>query len=215
MTNSSLNQTKIKPINNKERKNFLVVILTTTIACITILLSVYFFVGQTKQKSISKENIKVIEANPGPIKIKPENPGGMLILHQDRNIYDFLDKNQKDKKPGQKPPLLGTRTKSSEMQIVENSNKRINPNFVKETKIFEIQIAALSSKKAALLYWKKISVDYSNIFSKLKPSFQEVNLPSKGKYFRLRVGPIKQKRLAINLCKNLKTKKMECFVVEP
>ena len=38
-------------------------------------------------------------------------------------------------------------------------------DFVKETKIFEIQIAALSSKKAALLYWKKISVDYSNIFS--------------------------------------------------
>ena len=215
MTNSSLNQTKIKPINNKEGKTFSVVIITTTIACITILLSVYFFVGQTKQKSISKENIKVIEATPGPIKIKPKNPGGMLILHQERNIYDFLDKNQKDKKPGQKPPLLKTGTKSSEMQIAENSNKRINPNFVKETKIFEIQIAALSSKKAALLYWKKISVDYSNIFSKLKPSFQEVNLPSKGKYFRLLVGPIRQKRLAINLCKNLKTKKMECFVVEP
>ncbi|MEE2955344.1 MAG: SPOR domain-containing protein [Pseudomonadota bacterium] len=215
MTNSSLNQTKIKPINNKEGKSFSVVILTTTIACITILLSVYFFVGQTKQKLISKENIKVIEANPGPIKIKPKNPGGMLILHQDTNIYDFLDKTQKDKKPGQKPPMLKTRAKPSEIQIKAKRNKRINPNFLKETKMFEIQIAALSSKKAALLFWKKISADYSNIFLKLKPNFQEVNLPSKGKYFRLRVGPIKRKSLAINLCKNLKTKKMECFVVEP
>ena len=72
----------------------------------------------------------------------------------------------------------------------------------------------MSSKKAALLFWKRVLNDFGGIFSPLKPNIKQIRIPGKRSYFRLRVGPIIQKSLARKLCKKLMAKKMECFVVE-
>jgi len=39
----------------------------------------------------------LVKADPGPVKVKPDNPGGAEIPFQDSTVYDHLDKN------GQKP----------------------------------------------------------------------------------------------------------------
>ena len=210
-------------INNKREKKLVYGFFTTVVTSGIILSGIYFFFNQAKQKSLSKEKIPVITANPDPVKIKPKDPGGMLILHRNKKIYDVLDKTLTNKKAKQVSPKLN---KHQNPRFLEKTNPLILDESLENKKVFpkssltgakgfEIQIAALSTKKAALLFWKRISGNYENIFSKLKPKIQKIKVPGKGNYFRLRVGPIKQKDLAMNLCKKLKAKRMECFVVEP
>ena len=84
MINPSLNQNEINPINNKKKwKKLTYGLLTTVLACSLILSGVYLLVDQTTKTSLSKNKIPVIKASQGPIKIKPKEPGGMVIRHQD------------------------------------------------------------------------------------------------------------------------------------
>jgi len=48
-----------------------------------------------------KGDIPLIQAARGPVKIRPVNPGGRVVPHQDREVYREFDKAQRDK-AGQK-----------------------------------------------------------------------------------------------------------------
>jgi len=238
LINPSLNQNEINPVNNKKKwKKLTYALLTTVLASSIILSGVYLLVDQITKTSLSKIKIPVIKASQQPIKIKPREPGGMVIRHQDKKIYDILDRTLKNKNSDPGLPLLKSGVKSLENQNLLKINKKIVPSLVKKTKPlkinkafenkaifsgnvnkkakgFELQIAAMSSKKAALLFWKRVLNNSGVIFSSLKPNIKQIKIPGKRSYFRLRVGPIKQKILARKLCKKLKNKKMDCFVVE-
>ena len=46
-----------------------------------------------KQFSTNDGEVPIIEASVGPIKVRPENPGGLEVPNRDKLVYDRMQKN--------------------------------------------------------------------------------------------------------------------------
>jgi hypothetical protein len=48
------------------------------------------------QPTQSEGDLPIIMPDPGPVKVRPDNPGGMEVPHRDTTIYQELDESEKD-----------------------------------------------------------------------------------------------------------------------
>ena len=75
--------------SNKFR--FLIPLLSGLFAVIFVLCGVIYIIININL--FKEDNIPIIKAPEGPIKEKPEKPGGKVIKHQDAKFYGILDKD--------------------------------------------------------------------------------------------------------------------------
>jgi len=89
----SLEFEKVKPIKRKRGG------LTKMLSAIVVLAAAagggWYFYGDKLMPS-SDENIPVIRAAEGPVKVRPENPGGMAIPNRDKEIYSVMNGGEKN-----------------------------------------------------------------------------------------------------------------------
>ncbi|MFT7088169.1 MAG: hypothetical protein ACJAZX_001624, partial [Rickettsiales bacterium] len=97
-----------------------------------------------------------------------------------------------------------------------NRNVKSDPNPIRG--VSRVQVAALSSKISADSYWKKLNKNYANLFSGLKYFIIEVNVASKGTFYRLQIGNFRNQVEAENFCRKFISKagksKSDCIIVE-
>ena len=75
--------------------------MLTILICIAVLgglamIGVYSF--ETKRNKSEAVNVETLRAKIGPTKIKPKDPGGMVILNQDKGIYSRLEPGARKEK---------------------------------------------------------------------------------------------------------------------
>ena len=83
-----------------------------------------------------------------------------------------------------------------------NKNKNVNSGLNDNS--YNVQLASYKSKNMADKGWVKFSKQYESILKNFKPIVVAVEIPEKGKYFRLQVGPIDSKNKANDLCQLFK-----------
>jgi hypothetical protein len=76
-----------------------------------------------------------------------------------------------------------------------------------------IQLASARSQEAAMSEWKRISGRNADILGSYTPSVVQAEVPEKGTYYRLRVGPFADKATADALCAQLAQRSVSCITV--
>jgi tetratricopeptide (TPR) repeat protein len=76
----------------------------------------------------------------------------------------------------------------------------------------QIQLGAWRDQAAAADAWNKIDKRAGDVLSGLKPQIVSVDLPGKGRYYRLRVGPVNRER-ANTTCEKLQERGFACMFV--
>ena len=75
-----------------------------------------------------------------------------------------------------------------------------------------VQLGAWRNESDAVDAWNRIVATGGNLLAGLSPQVVPVDLPGKGRFYRLRAGPVYQ-GVGPSLCEALRAKKLECVVV--
>lgn len=80
---------------------------------------------------------------------------------------------------------------------------------------YVVQISARRSQQDALAAFTGLRAKYGEVLTGYRPLIQRADLGSKGVFYRLRVGPMKDKDSASSVCSQLKSKGLpSCFVTD-
>lgn len=196
--------------------------------------SIYEDIFGNKKESFAKAAPKIRIA-PGPA-VPPKNLVTDNIVNE--SVPDLGDTTSNEKEPQKQAkktaqPIIIYNDKPKETNGSQdlltkgktdsrNPDKRLSDQNLERPKsdkrrYVRVQIAALTSKKSAEEYWRKISSN-SRLFSGLKPLTEEVNLGKKGIFYRLQIGNFSDQIEAEDFCKKYTTQnnknKADCIVVE-
>lgn len=80
---------------------------------------------------------------------------------------------------------------------------------------YMVQLSAVRTEKAALGEWKRLSKKHPDILGGLESVIQRADLGSRGIFYRVRGGWIKNRADAKNVCAELKRRNVGCIIVKP
>ncbi len=143
--------------------------------------------------------------NPGAIS---PPPSGINKPHADaktpENAANPAPEATKPAVTAAKPPVPSAKPKPSTPAATVASS---SPQYA-------IQLLATKSAEAGREAWAQISSKHSNQLGGLSLDLQTVTLQGRGKFVRVRAGPIDGKQVAINRCKALSSAGQDCLVVK-
>lgn len=153
------------------------------VVILAVAVSAFLFTGDKTETG----EIITIAATPTPVRVKPENPGGMKILDQDKLIYNVINSNTvptkvenlfpEPEKPVL-PDILAQKETTEEPYVAVEKVAAIDP--LKEARPVVIEEVPPEPKKEALTLPKKAVVAATPKADKNKPIWR-VQLLSSGK----------------------------------
>ncbi len=168
--------------------------------------SIYEDIFGTRKKTETKV-IKTIEPALPP---KIEEP-----KISEKNITKIGEKLQTQTKEEEKIIVYDSNKPNDSKVLLNNKNNVARKNQAHSIKV---QIAALTSEKAANQYFKTLQNQYSSLFDGLDSYVQEVDLGKRGKFYRVQVGDFFDQVKAEQFCARYIAKthksKADCIVVE-
>ncbi len=100
----------------------------------------------------------------------------------------------------------------------EQNQTEAKPAAKPTKRLSRVQVAALTSKNAAVDYWSKLSKNYPQLFSGLNYFISEAHLGSKGTFYRLQIGNFRSQVEAEDFCRKFifqaGKSKADCIIVE-
>lgn len=181
--------------------------------------------------------IPLIRADPGPLKVKPKNPGGLKIPNQDKLVFERITPEKRITReeklaPEPEEPIATSKIKNgnagpqiSGRLIIPEPKKKWKPkltspngvviNNEKSNFVYKIQLAAFRKKGQAEASWTKLKNIHAEILGKLIPLTVKVDLGKKGVYFRLQAGHFTMLETAQSTCEKLKARGQGCIITRP
>ena len=202
------------------------------------------FTYEKRKTSTIPAQVKIVKARNGPTKIKPENPGGMIIPDQDKEVYSRLNpivenervehllptpevvisdqKNAKNKSANKLEEIQSNKNPSNVPPLskptITQDNFKTGKKRVMNSKvvreIYRVQIASSRSEKNVKQYWLQIKTKYPKTFQNLKAFVVRARIEGKGTYFRLQLGSLNNSQSARELCQKIRNTKAGCFIVK-
>jgi len=80
---------------------------------------------------------------------------------------------------------------------------------------YSVQLAAVREESAARREWSRLQKRHPDLLGSLSLQVVKADLGSRGIFYRLRAGPIRDKDKAAQLCADLKKQKLGCLVIRP
>lgn len=179
--------------------------------------------------------IPVVRADGGVVKIKPDQPGGKEIPHQDKEVFARVDNLQNEeenvisssseiplKRPVAEVPVVEEEDEAS-LEVAEKV-EQVAPaaapppppppaKVAKTAGNFMIQIGAFAEKSKAEDLWKSTKQKNGPVLANLSPTYMRVDLGAKGVLYRVRGGMIESRKAADAVCASLKKNNQGCLVV--
>lgn len=146
--------------------------------------------------------VPLIKAEPGPVKVKPQDPGGLKVPHKDKSIYERIESQRKvvpAADPGKSPKAA---PKGTEKKLAQ----AIGP--------YRVQLGSFESSETAQKRWHELKNRHADLVGKLEMVLERVELKAKGTRYRLQAGPLKSPDEVQKLCSALAKRKVECFLVK-
>ena len=169
------------------------------------------------QKNVSE--VENISADSGPVKEKPEDPGGMEVDHQDRVIFDKVTGVETELEDRVQPTPEQPLDDFSEGPTIEDLISETEPNAETKTAttqppatgLFIIQLGAYSQKTGAENAWDILEGRYGDALGSLTQDIQPITSGSGQTLYRLRAGYFATRAEAERVCGNLKQLGQECL----
>ena len=124
--------------------------------------------------------------------------------------------HEPDKAPPAKPKLAEAAPKLRGIEDTPPHNTQVaslgTPRFVPVSGGATLQLGAFRGEADAQTGWKTLQGKASAALDGLSPVIVAADIPGKGRYFRLRVGPVDKDRAA-SICETLKAKGAACMPV--
>jgi len=173
--------------------------------------------------------VPVVRADNSVVKVNPDEPGGIEIPFQDKEVFarvDNLPKEEDDiiassaeiplKRPAPKviEEVVPEETAVEVAKAVEEITPAatVTPPAAK-TGDYMIQIAAIDTIAKAEAIWMSAVRKNSAALVELTPEFMRVDLGAKGVMYRVRGGMFETRQAAANICASLKNNNQDCLVV--
>lgn len=148
--------------------------------------------------------VPLIKADAGPIKIKPQNPGGLDVPHKDKAIYERFESNRKVA-PADDPQKL-QQTASNPKPGQKNLAQAIGP--------YRVQLGSFANTESAQRRWQELRGRHADLIGGLQMVLERVEVRAKGTMVRLQAGPLKSADEVQKLCAALARRKVGCFLVK-
>ncbi len=142
--------------------------------------------------------VPLIKAEPGPVKVKPQDPGGLQVPHKDKSIYERLE--------GGRRPVPAADTVKAPKKGEKKVAEAIGP--------YRVQLGSFESAATAQKRWQEIKSRNGDLVGKLEMTLERVELKSKGTMYRLQAGPLKTADDVQKLCAALAKRKVGCLLVK-
>lgn len=142
--------------------------------------------------------VPLIKAEPGPVKVKPADPGGLQIPHRDKSIYQQFESHRKVV-PAADPAKA---PKATEKKIAQ----AIGP--------YRVQLGSFETSESAQKRWQEIKSRHADLVGSLSMVLERVELKAKGTKYRLQAGPLKSADDVQKLCSALAKRKVGCLLVK-
>lgn len=183
---------------------------------------------------------RTISAPKTPVKERPEDPGGMEIPHQDALVYNevagdaepqaetlgpvaeapldvSLDESADVEKPIVTPPIEEEAAPAADDQVASSDTPADVPPAVGSDWVggYLVQLGAFTTVEIATTAWRKLYDANRDIFTDPDANVLPKQTSSGREIFALRAGPYGSNADAGAVCKLLKTREVDCFVVKP
>jgi cell division septation protein DedD len=143
------------------------------------------------------EGVPVVRAEPGPIKVRPADPGGYKPPHTDRSIYDRISPPRAETQG----PAAGGRKK----QVAEA------PAYVGP---YRVQLGSYREPEMARKRWTELKKSHGDLLARFTMVIEKVNIPGKGAHYRLQAGPLASPKDVDGLCRALAKRQVHCILVK-
>jgi hypothetical protein len=151
--------------------------------------------------------VPVIQAEQGPLRIKPENPGGMLVTPEAKQL-DFNDSHLAPPAEEPNPAALlaiGGSAKAPRQPVAALAPSRAKP--------VTVQLSAAKSEADAQLDWDKLAKKLPDLFRDHRALFQKTDEHGPAPW-RLRTGGFSDAAQAKAFCDKVKAKGGQCTLVD-
>jgi len=149
--------------------------------------------------------LPVVQADQRPLKVKPENPGGMVVAPDAR----MANPNDSRLAPGTEEPnpraLMAIPDPAKAAAAAPVAAPRSHPVIV--------QLSAAKSEEAARAEWEKLAKRMPELLGQHRALFQKTNEAGKAPW-RLGTGGFADQAQAKSFCDKVKAKGAQCSLIE-
>jgi hypothetical protein len=181
--------------------------------------------------------VPVIQAASGPVRTKPENPGGMQVAGQNESILDgdaqpdskaalapppeapapqaLKAEAQAPASPVAAPPVAHVATPAPPVgaPMLAAAPVKAEPKRVAKAALHgpQVQLAALTTEQAARVEWERLTKKMPAVFDGRRPAVMKIEHDGKT-FWRLRTGGFADAAQAESFCAEVKAKGAGCEV---
>jgi hypothetical protein len=184
----------------------------------------------------SSGEIPLIHADTDPIKVKPDDPGGMEIPNRDRFVFNPSGGMPVERLlPPPETPLPRPTTTSTPQVTVTSATPPASqaapaaapatpppqtaavptPGSTSDTKGYRLQLGAEKGPEIAKQEWDRIKRQNADLVGSLSASVDRADLGARGVFYRIHVGPIADATQAERLCAQLRQRGVGCILAKP
>ena len=179
----------------------------------------------------------IIQADNSPVKMAPEEPGGMDVPHQESEVFDAIEDKPKEpveellpppEEPVKRPEVVAeneaapvaqapapAETKAAETPAPAKTEPAPPPPAPKPAApaySYVIQLAALQSEASARDAWAKLVKAHTRLLAPLTLDIEPVAVTGKGTFYRVRGAGFETQAEAEHRCADLKAEGQACLV---
>lgn len=171
----------------------------------------------------------LVTADSGPVKEKPEDPGGMEVPNQDRLVFDTVSGEQTELEdsvqPGPEEPAVDEDTTIED--IIRETEPQPSPRRTAEAEVetasaepaepapttgqYVVQLGAFGTREAAGQAWATVESKFPQILTPLVDDIERAELSGGRVLYRLRAGYFATRDEADRLCQRLKELGQDCL----
>jgi len=186
--------------------------------------AVYDDIFGNKKESLSQIKPKLRESMQPAIPPQIKELSKEKLVAKNPVIENKATAVEEKENPKNKEKILVYSNQAKEVQQGDLLEKKAAEKKVRETpeaskkKVIRVQVAAMTSRKTAEDYWKKLNQSNGRIFSKYDSYIEEVDLGKRGIFYRLQIGNFFNQVDADEFCNKYVTQlhktRADCIIVE-
>jgi hypothetical protein len=143
--------------------------------------------AQNRETPNRYDSVPLVRAEPGAVKVKPDDPGGLKVPHADKTIYERIE----------------TRRAPRNKKEQESAGK------------YRIQLGPFDDMQAAQRRWQGLQREHAHLLERLQSRIEKAETkPGRKTFYRLQFGPVDNPQSGRKICAALSDRKVSCSLVK-
>ena len=161
--------------------------------------------------------VVVLGPPPGPVRTKPDEPGGAIQPYAGLKVYEPPEAPEAEAESSRLSPASSEETELAGANPTSGADAPPSPTVPRvqpsgrEPPQF-LQIGAFPSQKLARKAFQRFRELHGDLAADLSPDIKKADLGEKGIWYRLRIGPFAGTAAATESCEKMKKEGVTCLI---